>query len=111
MFDLETRVNFIKEATGNTRVIVKPFNSLLIEFAKNEDVSTIIRGLRNSNDFEYELQMGYANNSLDNKLETIYFMPKLNNAFISSSIVRELINFNGNISHLIPKVINKYIRG
>jgi pantetheine-phosphate adenylyltransferase len=54
--------------------------------------------------------MGYANNSLDPNINTVYFMPTLKNAFVSSSIVRELIKFDGNFSHLVPKTIIKEIK-
>ena len=106
MFDLETRVKMVKLATKNLKnVEVKEFNSLLVDFAKKEDSKVIIRGLRAVSDFEYELQMSYANQSLDNSIDTIYLMPTLNNAFISSSIVRNIISYNGDISHLVPKEI------
>ena len=106
MFDLETRVKMVKLATKEMpNIEVKEFNSLLVDFAKKENSKIIIRGLRAVSDFEYELQMGYANSSLDKDIETIYFMPSLENAFVSSSIVRELIKFNGNFTHLVPKEI------
>ena len=109
MFDTNTRIELIKEATKDLAgVKVMSFDNLLVDFAKEQDVNNIIRGLRAVSDFEYELQMGYANNSLDENLETIYLMPTLNNAFVSSSIVRELIKHNGKISHLVPNnIINK----
>ena len=69
----------------------------------------IIRGLRTTTDFEYELQMSYANNSLDKRIDTMYLMPTIQNAFVSSSVVRELIRFNGDFNHLIPKQIHKRI--
>jgi len=62
-------------------------------------------------DFEYELQMGYANASLKKEIETIYLMPSLQYAFISSSIVRSLLDFNGAISHLVPAEILKELKG
>ncbi len=106
MFDLKTRVKMVKLATKDLKnVEVKEFNSLLVDFAKKEDSKVIIRGLRAVSDFEYELQMSYANQSLDNSIDTIYLMPTLNNAFISSSIVRNIISYNGDISHLVPKEI------
>ena len=111
MFTLEQRVQLIKSATKDLKAIeVKPFDTLLVEFAKQNNVSSIVRGLRAVSDFEYELQMGYANNSLDDSIDTIYFMPSLQNAFVSSSIVRELIRFDGNYSHLIPTNIIKEIK-
>jgi len=111
MFTLEQRVQLIKSATKDLKgVEVKPFDTLLVEFAKQNNVSSIVRGLRAVSDFEYELQMGYANNSLDDSIDTMYFMPSLQNAFVSSSIVRELIRFDGNYSHLIPTNIIKEIK-
>ena len=71
---------------------------LLVDLATvNLGINTIIRGLRAVSDFEYELQMGYANSSINKKLETLYLMPTLENAFVSSTIVREIIRFNGTI--------------
>ena len=111
MFTLEQRVQLIKSATKDLKGLeVKPFDTLLVEFAKQNNVSSIVRGLRAVSDFEYELQMGYANNSLDDSIDTMYFMPSLQNAFVSSSIVRELIRFDGNYSHLIPTNIIKEIK-
>lgn len=106
MFDIQQRVELIKDATKDLKGIkVLSFDNLVVDFAKEQGISNIIRGLRAFSDFEYELQMGYANNSLDENLETIYLMPSLNNAFISSSIVRELIKHNGKICHLVPENI------
>jgi len=109
MFDTKSRIELIKEATKDLKgVSVSSFDNLLVDFAKEQEVNNIIRGLRAVSDFEYELQMGYANNSLDENLETVYLMPTLHNAFVSSSIVRELIKHNGKISHLVPNnIINK----
>jgi pantetheine-phosphate adenylyltransferase len=111
MFNLEKRVEMVKIATQNMpKIKVKEFNSLLVNFAKKENAKIIIRGLRAVSDFEYELQMSYANQSLDNSIETIFLMPTLNNAFISSSIVRNILAYNGDISHLVPKEIEEMIR-
>ncbi|MBQ9293236.1 MAG: pantetheine-phosphate adenylyltransferase, partial [Campylobacter sp.] len=62
-------------------------------------------------DFEYELQMGYANNSLWNEFESVYLMPSLKNAFISSSIVRTIFRHGGDVSHLVPNEILPYLKG
>jgi pantetheine-phosphate adenylyltransferase len=106
MFDLKTRVEMMKKATKELKKVeVKSFNSLLVDFAKREECKIIIRGLRAVSDFEYELQMGYANKSLDNEIDTIYLMPNLENAFISSSVVRSILKYKGNVSHLVPKEI------
>jgi pantetheine-phosphate adenylyltransferase len=109
-FSLDKRVKMMKLATNNYHKIdVKEFNCLLVDFANQEGANTIIRGLRAVSDFEYELQMSYANQSLDEKIDTIYLMPTLNNAFVSSSIVRNILSYGGDVSHLIPKEIDKCI--
>ncbi|MBZ7987004.1 pantetheine-phosphate adenylyltransferase [Campylobacter canadensis] len=108
-YDLQTRLSLVKKATKGLNVKVLDFSCLLVDFAKKQEVYTIIRGLRAVSDFEYELQMHYANASLNKKIETIYLMPSLENAFISSSIVRSIKAHNGDISNLIPKEILKDI--
>jgi len=106
MFDLEKRVNMMKKATKEfKKVKIKHFDSLLVDFAKKEHCNVIIRGLRAISDFEYELQMGYANKSLYDDIDTIYLMPNLENAFISSSVVRSILKYKGDVSHLISKEI------
>ena len=111
MFDLSTRVLMaeasIKEIAG---VEVLPFYSLLVNFCQEQNVNTIIRGLRAVSDFEYELQIGYANASMDKNIDTIYLMPSLECAFISSTVVRDIVRHNGNASHLVPKEILKYLK-
>ena len=105
MFSIDKRVELVKQATKGLNVEAKSFNTLLVDFANKEGVSTIIRGLRAVSDFEFELQMGYANHSLDNSIDTMYFMPTLNNAFVSSSVVREVLKFKGSVEHLVPEEI------
>jgi len=108
MFDLSKRVEFVEAATvGMEGVIIKPFDTLLVELATSMEINTIIRGLRAVSDFEFELQMGYANASINSKIETVYLMPTLENAFVSSTIVREIIKFEGKFEHLVPKEILK----
>ncbi|GAB6073444.1 pantetheine-phosphate adenylyltransferase [Nautilia lithotrophica] len=108
MFSLEKRVEFMKKATKDLpKIEVESFNSLLVDFAREKECKIIIRGLRAVSDFEYELQMGYANKSLDSEIDTIYLMPNLENAFISSSVVRSILKYKGNVSHLVPETIIK----
>lgn len=110
MFSLEQRVYMAKSALQNeVHVSVKPFRSLLVEFAQEQNAFIILRGLRAVSDFEYELQMGYANSSLNPEIETVHLMPSLENAFISSSVVRALLAHNGDISHLVAPEINRII--
>lgn len=110
-FSLEKRINLAQNALSNLKgVRVVGFDNLLVDFAKEQGVNTIVRGLRAVSDFEYELQMGYANASQWNDLETIYFMPSLKNAFISSSIVRSILKHGGDISKLVPNSILRSIK-
>ena len=106
MFSLEERLNMAKVVTKDMpSVKVVSFDNLLVDFAKSLDIKFVVRGLRAVSDFEYELQMGYANSSLDPNLETIYLMPTLENAFISSSIVIAILSHNGDVSHLVSSDI------
>lgn len=111
MFNINTRLKIIQEATKDIQgVSAKSFDSLIVDFAQKEKVFSIIRGLRTTTDFEYELQMSYANHSLDEHIDTIFLMPALENAFVSSSIVRELIRFKGDFSHLVPHEVIDLIK-
>ena len=103
MFSHEQRVEFVKASTQEiSGVSVLGFDTLLVDLAIELEVHTIIRGLRAVSDFEFERQMGYANSSINKKIETLYLMPTLQNAFVSSTIVREIIRFNGKFEHLVP---------
>lgn len=106
MFSHDQRVHYVSEATKDiSAVSVVGFDTLLVDLATKIEVKTIIRGLRAVSDFEYELQMGYANSSINDTIETLYLMPSLENAFVSSTIVREIIRFEGKFCHLVPKEV------
>lgn len=110
MFGVERRVEMIKSATKELQNLsVECFDNLLVDFANEKQIYNIVRGLRAVSDFEFELQMGYANASLDDKIETIYFMPNLHNAFVSSSVVRTILKHGGDASHLVPGEILEYL--
>lgn len=110
MFSLDERIKMADEAVKNLKnVKVVGFDNLTVELAKTHNATVLIRGLRAVSDFEYELQLGYLNNSLDSSIETVYLMPKLQHAFISSSIVRNLLKFNAKTEHLIPKEVQNII--
>lgn len=110
MFTLQQRVEMAQLAVADLeRVRVVGFDNLTVELAKSLDATVLIRGLRAVSDFEFELQLGYLNNSLDDTIETVYLMPKLKHAFISSSIVRNLLKFNGKTEHLLPTAVQNVI--
>jgi pantetheine-phosphate adenylyltransferase len=111
MFSLEQRIQMSRAATQKLdRVRVVGFDNLTVDLAKSEGARILIRGLRAVSDFEYELQLGYLNNSLDHTLETVYLMPSLKHAFISSSIVRTMLQFQGKTEHLLPAEVESMIR-
>ena len=106
MFSVEQRIEMAKKPVQSlTNVKVIGFSSLLVDLSDELEANIVIRGIRAVSDFEYEFQMGYANASLKKELETIFLMPSLEYAFISSSIVRSLLPFNGKIEHLVPHCI------
>jgi len=110
MFTLSERMTMIENATAHmTNITVVAYSNLTVDLAKEHNAKILIRGLRAVSDFEYELQLGYLNHSLDDKLETVYLMPTLENAFISSSIVRNLLSFNGKTEHLLPPAVQAMI--
>ncbi|EPY3603484.1 pantetheine-phosphate adenylyltransferase [Campylobacter upsaliensis] len=110
-FSLEKRKDLALLATQNLKnVEIVTFTNLLVDLAKELEIKTVIRGLRAVSDFEYELQIGYANNTLWSEFETVYLMPNLKNAFISSSIVRSIAAHGGDVSSLVPKEILPFLK-
>ncbi len=110
-FSLQSRLEMARVATRGLRGIsVQSFDNLLVDFAKSCGVRFVIRGLRAVSDFEYELQIGYANAALWDELETVYLMPSLKNAFISSSIVRSVLSHDGDVSRLVPNEILEILK-
>lgn len=111
IFDINTRVEMVQAAIKDMDgVEVEPFDNLLVSFSKEKNIRVMIRGLRAVSDFEFELQMGYANASLWNEIETVYLMPSLKNAFISSSVVRSIAKHGGDTSHLVPPMVLPYLQ-
>ena len=111
MFSLPQRVDMVKAAIKDIENIeVISFDGLLVDCCKDNDVKTIVRGLRVASDFEYELQIGYTNASLDKDIDTVYLMPCLRNAFISSTVVRDILRHNGPVKHLVPSSIEDLIK-
>jgi len=111
MFPIEQRVTMVEIAISElSNVKVVPFNNLTVDLAVEQNASVLVRGLRTGSDFEYELQLGYLNNSLNETIETVYLMPTLQHAFVSSSIIRNLLKFNGKTSHLLPVRVEALIK-
>jgi len=104
MFSLEERVALAKEAlSGYKNVEVKGYEGLTIDFAKANDLSIIVRGLRAVSDFEYEFQLASMNRHLSREIETVFLTPAEKYAFISSSLVREIATLDGDINNFVSK--------
>jgi pantetheine-phosphate adenylyltransferase len=111
LFTLEERVAFVRAAVGNdARIDVQQFNGLLVDFARAVGANLIIRGLRAVADFEYEFQMALMNRHLAPGLETVFMVPSLDTTYISSSLVREVARFHGDVSGLVHPVIAEALR-
>jgi len=111
LFSLDERVALIKQAVPDKRVEVQSFEGLLAEFAKKVGASVIIRGLRAVSDFEYEFQMALMNRNLAPKIETVFLVPAFDLTFVSSSLVREVARFGGDVSPLVDPGVQKALKG
>ncbi len=103
LFSLEERVNMIKEVTKDLpNVKVETFDGLLVDYMRQIDATIIIRGLRAVTDFEYELQIAQMNHVLKENAETIFLMTSLQYSYLSSSLVKEIASYGGDISKFVP---------
>ena len=107
---LEERVELLKKVTKNIDNIKVCFNrGLLADFVKKENIDMIIRGVRSAADFEYEFQMSQANKALSDGVDTYFLATAPEYSYISSSTVREIVVFGGDISQFVPKIVKDYI--
>ena len=107
VFSLEERVDLAKEVVGDLpNVEVCGFDSLLMDFVREQQAQVILRGLRAVSDFEYEFQLASMNRHLDQSIETIFMTPAEQYSYISSSLVREIASLGGDVSPFVhPKVV------
>ncbi len=111
LFSVEERVNILKEATKDLpNVKVESFSGLLIEYAKEKQIHVVVRGLRAITDFEYELQIAQTNRKLSGGvLDTMFLTTSLEYAYLSSSTVKEIASFGGDISECVPDFVAKLV--
>ena len=111
LFSVEERVKILERATRDIpNVKIDSFSGLLIDYAKKKNVHVVIRGLRAITDFEYELQNAQTNRQLsDGHLDTMFLTTSLEYAYLSSSMVKEIASFNGDISQCVPDFVGKLI--
>ncbi|QNM05730.1 pantetheine-phosphate adenylyltransferase [Qiania dongpingensis] len=106
LFSVEERVTMLKEVTVHLQnVRVEAFDGLLVDFARQCGSKMVVRGLRAITDFEYELQMSQTNRIICPEMDTIFLTTDLKYAYLSSSIVREMARYGGNISAFVPALI------
>ncbi|MDP6626067.1 MAG: pantetheine-phosphate adenylyltransferase [Nitrospinota bacterium] len=111
LFTQEERVSFIRKATrGWKNLEIDSFDDLLINYARKNGANVIIRGLRAISDFDFELQMGLMNRTLDKSLETIFMIPSEEYSFLSSKIIKEIASFNGEIEDHVPSSVAKGLK-
>jgi len=111
LFTAEERIGFIEAATrdlGNVRV--EPFSNLVVEFARQRGARAIVKGLRAISDFEYELEMNQLNRQLASDIESVYLMASPQYSFLSSSGVKEIATFGGDVSDLVPEPVAERLK-
>jgi pantetheine-phosphate adenylyltransferase len=110
LFTLDERVALLREAVRIPGVDVQSFDGLLVDFARQLGASIIVRGLRAVSDFEYEFQMALMNRTLDPEIETVFLMPAFDLTYLSSSLVREVARFGGDVSQLVHPAVQRALR-
>ena len=112
MFSVPERVDFLKEALDGLveNVEVDVFSELVVEFARRWDAKAIVKGLRVVSDFEYEFQMNQLNRTLAPEIETVYVMASPQVSFVSSSGVKEIASFGGNVEEFVPESVARRLR-
>jgi pantetheine-phosphate adenylyltransferase len=112
LFSLEEREDMIREVTKDIpNVEVCSFSGLVVEFAKEKQAAVLIRGLRSTTDFEYELQMAQINRNIDDKIDTLFFATNPEFSFISSSAVKELWNYHQDVTGYVPGYVIQKLEG
>jgi pantetheine-phosphate adenylyltransferase len=107
LFGVDERVQMLKDVTADLgNVEVDPFSGLLVEYATRQGVGVVVKGLRAVTDFEFEIQMAQMNHQLTG-LETLFMPTSPSWSFLSSSLVKEVARFGGDVSGLVPKIVNE----
>lgn len=117
LFTVDERLDMLERVTKDIHnVEVESFDGLTVEYAKQKDANVIFRGLRAVTDFEYELQIAQTNHQLNPKIDTVFLITNVEYAYLSSSIVREIASYNGEIDRFVPELVlediyNKFNKG
>ncbi len=108
LFTVEERVEIIRETyRGDPRVSVDTFSGLLVDYAEKVEAAVIVRGLRAISDFEFEFQMALMNRRLNPRIETVFMMPAEQYSYLSSRLVKEVVQLGGRVRGLVPPVVER----
>ena len=111
LFTAEDRVEMLREVTKDIpNVKVMAFSGLLVDFARHTDSTVVVRGLRAISDFDYELQMAQTNRKMNPHVDTMFLATSLEYAYLSSSTVKEVAFFDGDISEFVPEPVVEKVR-
>lgn len=111
LFDLKERIFMIEEATKGMRNIeIETFEGLLVDYIRQRGAIAIIRGLRAVSDFEYEFQMALMNRKLSDMIETVFMMPSEEYSYLTSSIIKEVASYGGEVKDLVPSMVAKRLK-
>jgi pantetheine-phosphate adenylyltransferase len=111
LFTVEERVEMLKESTSAlSNVSVATFDGLMVEFARQQGASAVLRGIRAISDYEYEFQMALMNRRLAPEIETVFLQPAGRYSFVSSRMLKEVFSFGGDVSGLVPPNVLKRLR-
>lgn len=110
LFDIPERIEMLKEVTADLpNVKITSFEGLVVDFCKQQKAKTIIRGVRSFSDFEFEMIMAQTNRKLDPEIDTFFLTTSPEYSYVSSSSVRELLTFDGDITAFVPESVKKRI--
>ncbi len=108
LFSVAERVEMLKEATKDLPgVVVDDFDNLVVDYAKNKGVATVVRGLRAVSEFEHEFQMALTNRKLNDEIETVFMMPSEAYSYLSSKLIKEAASLGGDIKAFVPDFVAK----
>ncbi|MGO9318514.1 MAG: pantetheine-phosphate adenylyltransferase [Terracidiphilus sp.] len=112
LFTVEERVEMLKESTAALKnVSVAIFDGLMVEFARKQGASAVLRGIRAISDYEYEFQMALMNRRLAPEIETVFLQPAGRYSFVSSRMLKDVVSFGGDVTGLVPPNVLKRLRG
>ena len=110
-FTIAERVAMLKEVTADIpNVQVEAFDGLVVDYARRKQVNVLIRGLRMTSDFDYEFQIALTNRRLAQDIETVFLMPSEHVSFLSSSLLKEVATFHGDVSSLVPAAVERKLK-